>query len=108
MATRDDLKAFRDMLAEARARVEPLVAAGKTVDEAVAAQPLAGLEARWGKGVFKGSHFTRLVYSGLAKHASKCPVLIAARRLLANLPRNQPRPRPPPAARGRGGRRHAR
>ena len=68
MGTRDDLKAARDMLAEARGRVEPLVVAGKTVDEAVAARPLAGLDARWGGGLFKGSHFTRLVYSGLAMH----------------------------------------
>jgi cyclase len=68
MATRDDLKAARDMLAEARAKVEPLVEAGKTLDEAIAAKPLASLDARWGKGLFKGSHFTQLVYSGLAMH----------------------------------------
>ena len=68
VSTPDDLKAFRDMLAEAQAKVEPLVIAGKTVDEAVAARPLSGLEARWGKGVFKGAHFTRLAYSGLARH----------------------------------------
>jgi len=73
VATRDDLRAFRDMLAEARARVEPLVAAGKTVDEAVAARPLAALDARWGRGPFKGFHFTRLVFSGLALHRDKKP-----------------------------------
>ncbi len=66
MATRDDLKAARSMLAEARDKIQPLVEAGKTVDEAVAARPLAGLDARWAKGLFKGPHFTRLVYSGLA------------------------------------------
>jgi cyclase len=71
LGTRDDLKAFRSMLAEARDKIEPLVRAGKTVDEAVAARPLASLNARWGKGSFKGSHFTRLVYSGLAKHHEK-------------------------------------
>ena len=71
VATRDDLKAVRDMLAEARDKIEPLVEAGKTVDEVVAARPLASLDARWGKGFFKGSHFTRLVYSGLAKHREK-------------------------------------
>jgi cyclase len=70
MATLDDLKAARSMLAEARDKVAPLIEAGKTVDEAVAAKPLASLDARWGKGLFKGSHFTRLVYSGLAKHRS--------------------------------------
>lgn len=67
-ATRADLKAARDMLAEARDKVEPLVESGKTVEEAVAARPLAALDARWAKGFFKGSHFTRLVYSGLAMH----------------------------------------
>ena len=67
VASRDDLKAFRDMLSDARARIEPMVAVGQKLDEIVAAKPLAGLDARWGKGVFKGSHFTRLVYSGLIK-----------------------------------------
>ena len=51
---------------------QPLEAASDApVDEAVAARPLASLNARWGKGSFKGSHFTRLVYSGLAKHREK-------------------------------------
>jgi cyclase len=71
LATVDDLKATRSMLAEAREKIEPLVAAGKTVDEAIAARPLASLDARWSKGFLKGSHFTRLVYSGLVKHREK-------------------------------------
>ncbi len=71
VGNRDDLKAARDMLAEARDKVEPLVKAGKTVDEVVAARPLAGLDSRWGKGLFKGSQFTRIVYSGLANHHGK-------------------------------------
>ena len=70
MATRDDLKAARDMLAEAQAKVEPLVKAGKTLEQAIAAKPLASLEPRWGKGLFKGSHFTQLAYSGLVMHRS--------------------------------------
>jgi cyclase len=68
MATKDDLKATRAMLAEVREKVEPLIAAGKTLDETIAARPLASLDARWGKGFFKGSHFTRVVYSGLTMH----------------------------------------
>ena len=71
LATRDDLKAARGMLAEVRDKIQPLVEAGKTVDEVVAARPIAGLDARWGKGLFKGSHFTRIVYSGLANHREK-------------------------------------
>ncbi len=68
LATKADLKAARDMLAEVQALIEPLVKAGKTVDEAVAARPLARLDPIWGKGLFKGSHFTTLVYNGLVDH----------------------------------------
>ncbi len=68
MGTRDDLKAFRSMLAEARDKIGPLVEAGKTVEEVIAARPLASLDAVWAKGFFKGSHFTRIAYSGLAMH----------------------------------------
>jgi glyoxylase-like metal-dependent hydrolase (beta-lactamase superfamily II) len=68
MATRDDLRAARGMLAEAQDRIQPLVESGKSLDEILAAKPLAPLDAKWGRGLFKGSHFTRLVYSGLIKH----------------------------------------
>ena len=68
MATKDDLKAARSMLAEVRDKVQPLVESGKTLQEAIAARPTAGLDARWAKGLFKGSHFTQVAYSGLAKH----------------------------------------
>ena len=44
VGTKKDLQAFRSMLAEAQARIEPLVDAGKTVQEAVAAKPLAKLD----------------------------------------------------------------
>lgn len=68
MATKADLKAFRSMLAEVRDKVAPLVDAGKTMNQAIATKPLASLEAQWGRGLFKGTHFTRLAYSGLAMH----------------------------------------
>lgn len=71
LATRDDLIAARSMLAEARDKIAPLVEAGKTVDQAVAARPLASLDPRWARGLFKNSHFTRVVYSGLVAHRGK-------------------------------------
>ena len=70
MATVDELKAARSMLAEVRDKVGPLVESGKTLDEILAAKPISSLDARWGKGFFKSSHFTRIVYSGLVKHRS--------------------------------------
>ncbi len=71
VGTKDDLKAARNMLVEVRDKIEPLVQSGKTVDEAVAARPLASLDAKWAKGAFKGSHFTRIVYSGLILNGPK-------------------------------------
>jgi len=68
VGTKADLQAFRSMLAEARDRIEPLVEAGKTVEQAIAAKPLAKLDETWAKGLFKGSHFTLLVFNGLVMH----------------------------------------
>ncbi len=69
LATRDDLKAARDMLDRVWHAMAPMVEAGKTIDEVVAAKPTKPLDDRWGKGLFRGSHFARVVYIGLANHA---------------------------------------
>ena len=68
VGTKADLQAFRSMLAQARDQIEPMVEAGKTVDQVIAARPLAKLDPRWANGIFKGSHFATLVYNGLVKH----------------------------------------
>jgi cyclase len=65
LGNKSDLKAFRDMLVTAEARVRKLKAAGKTLDEAVAAKPLADLDAIWGKGVLSGDAFVHVVYTTL-------------------------------------------
>jgi cyclase len=61
-----DYLAFLDMLRTARERLGKLKAAGKNVDEAVAAKPLADLDEKWGKGFINGDAFTRLAY-GIVK-----------------------------------------
>lgn len=55
-----ELQAFQDMLKQVRDAVKPLVEAGKTADEIVAADPLAKLNDKWGKGFLNGEMFTRL------------------------------------------------
>jgi cyclase len=70
MATRDDLRSFREMLVRVRAAIEPMVAAGKTLEEVIAARPTKSLDDRWAKGLFKGRYFAQLVYSGLKKHVN--------------------------------------
>jgi cyclase len=62
---RADLERYRDMLKAVRASVQPLVAAGKTADEVVAARPTASLDEAWGKGFMKPEPFVRIVYASL-------------------------------------------
>lgn len=71
VGTRDDLVAFRKMLVTVQDRLTPLLDAGKTVDEAVAAKPIKDLDPSWGKGFFTGGMFTRVAYDGLVKHRKR-------------------------------------
>ena len=59
--------AFRKMLVTVHDRLAPMLDAGKTTQEAIAANPTADLDPTWAKGLFTGGMFTRLVYDGLAK-----------------------------------------
>lgn len=59
------LTSYRDMLVVAHERLRALKEEGKSVEEAVAAKPLADLEAIWGDGLFKGERWIELVYPGV-------------------------------------------
>ncbi|WP_447756466.1 MBL fold metallo-hydrolase [Sphingopyxis fribergensis] len=63
--SRQELIAFRDMLVTIRTRVAALKAAGKSLEEAVAAHPTAEFDAKWGGGVINPALFTQLVYRGV-------------------------------------------
>lgn len=63
----DDLRAFRQMLMTSRERVQALIDAGKSRDEAVAAQPTHDLDARWGQVAFKPDQWTAIVYDSLKR-----------------------------------------
>ena len=65
VGTRADLERYRDMLKSVRAAIQPLVAAGKTADEVVAAKPTAKLDETWGNGFLKPEQFQRIVYASL-------------------------------------------
>jgi glyoxylase-like metal-dependent hydrolase (beta-lactamase superfamily II) len=65
VATRADLQAYRDMLVQVRKRIKVLVAAGKTMDEAVAAAPTKDFDAKWGSGYVTPDVFTKIVFSSL-------------------------------------------
>jgi glyoxylase-like metal-dependent hydrolase (beta-lactamase superfamily II) len=71
VAVRADLQAYRDMLAQVRQRIQQLVAAGKTMDEAVAAAPTKDFDAKWGSGYVTPDVFTKMVFSSLAGSSAK-------------------------------------
>jgi cyclase len=68
MGTPSDLEAFRAMLITLHDRLAPMLDAGKSADEAVAAKPTSDLDAKWAKGFFNGGMFTRIAYAGMVKH----------------------------------------
>ena len=68
LATRDDLKNSRDMLETVMNRFEPMVKAGKSVEEAVAAAPLKDLDALWGGGFMKPDAFVQVAYTSVLRH----------------------------------------
>jgi cyclase len=59
------LTKYHDMMVTVRDRVQKQKAAGKSLQEVVAAKPTAELDAEWGKGNVTGDFFTTLVYSTL-------------------------------------------
>jgi len=65
LATKDQLVKYRDMLSAAADRVRKLKAAGKSLEECIAAKPLTDFESDWGSGRYKGDDFVKIVYSSL-------------------------------------------
>jgi glyoxylase-like metal-dependent hydrolase (beta-lactamase superfamily II) len=66
LSGRKELAAYRDMLAEVRDAVKPLVDAGKSLEEVRAADPLAPFNATWG-AQSNPDRFLALVYESLSE-----------------------------------------
>lgn len=62
------LQAFRDMLAKVSDAITPMVKAGRSVEDVVAAKPTRELDATWGGGLFNPDQFTTVVYHGIVRH----------------------------------------
>jgi cyclase len=71
LGTREDLAAYRAMLVGVRAAIASLVAAGRTLEQAVAAHPTAQWDAQWGQGFLKPDEFVSIVYGDIAARAQK-------------------------------------
>jgi cyclase len=68
MATKDDLKATHDMLATIHDRIAPMIKAGKTVEEVVAAHPSQEFDAKFGQGARKPDAFVQVAYTSIVRH----------------------------------------
>jgi len=67
LADRDDLVAFKEMLSGVEQAVAPLVRQGKSLEEIVAADPLAPWVETWGKGFLTPEQFLTIVYQGMVR-----------------------------------------
>ena len=68
VASKDDLKAGRDMLATVHERLEKFRKDGASAKDVVAAAPTKDFDARFGKGM-KPDQFVEIAYTGLLRHA---------------------------------------
>ena len=68
LATRADLLRYRDMLVASRTRVSKLVGSRRTLEQVLAAKPLADYDATWGKGFMKPDMFLSIVYASITRH----------------------------------------
>jgi glyoxylase-like metal-dependent hydrolase (beta-lactamase superfamily II) len=62
LAGREELRAFRDMLAGVNDRVTKLMREGRTAEQA--AEATRAFDDKWGTGFLKGPDFVRLLYAG--------------------------------------------
>src|SRR5258708_1554542 len=70
VATKANLQQFHDMMVTARDRVKNLYDAGKTEQDVLAADPLAGLNTKWAapQGITSGPTFLRNGYNSFRNH----------------------------------------
>jgi glyoxylase-like metal-dependent hydrolase (beta-lactamase superfamily II) len=67
LSNKAEMMEYRTVIAAARDRVKKLIAEGKTLEQAVAAKPLAEYDAKWGTGFIKPDVFLRLIYASYGK-----------------------------------------
>ncbi len=79
VAARADLQDYRNMLVQVRQRIESLIAAGKTIDQVVAALPTKDFDAEWGSGYVSPNVFTKMIFSSLTNSPARVARHIAAR-----------------------------
>jgi len=67
LASRADLKAYRDMVATVSGRIQRQVKAGRTLAQVIDSKPSAEFDAVWGKGFLNPQRFVEMLYKGVQK-----------------------------------------
>ena len=67
LASKADLKAYRDMLAAVSGNIRGQIKAGKTLAQVIASKPTAKYDEVWGKGFLAPEKFVEMVYRNLKK-----------------------------------------
>ena len=69
LATKDDIKAARDVIHTISERLDQFSKKGVSLDDVLKTNPVSEFEAKWGQGFLNGERFLRLAYPSIAKHA---------------------------------------
>ena len=67
LASKADLKAYRDMLAAVSGNIRGQIKAGKTLEQVIASKPTAKYDEVWGKGFLPPEKFVEMIYKNLKK-----------------------------------------
>lgn len=67
LSNKAELAAYRDMLVTARDRIRPLIGEGRTLEQIVAARPLADFDGTWGAGFINPATFLRLIHISMTR-----------------------------------------
>ena len=67
LASKADLKAYRDMLATVSGRIGRLVKQGKTLEQVLAAKPTKEFDETWGKGFLPPEKWVDMMYQAMKK-----------------------------------------
>jgi glyoxylase-like metal-dependent hydrolase (beta-lactamase superfamily II) len=71
LAGKKDLAAAHDMLAQARAAIARLAAAGKSLEQVIAAKPTARWDAEYGQAIIKPEQLVSMIYKSLPRGRAK-------------------------------------
>ncbi|MGA2714825.1 MAG: MBL fold metallo-hydrolase [Bryobacteraceae bacterium] len=69
LSSKDDMRASRDMLHQVFDRLSTFSKKDASLDDVLKANPVQGLESKWGQGFLNGERFLRMAYPSIAKHA---------------------------------------